>query len=102
MSPSSGIEPPKLAIQVGLRELTTLLIKHADFHEGLYDFSAVMSVTIGTFALAIDQPPMPGTLSALSAVGLMKVDTATPNSIDAAKVNPIAAVPDAKRARARR
>lgn len=87
-SPStSTTELPDLAVQLTVPQLTEILIREHGLHQGHYEFSAVFTVTIGTFTLP-DLGATPGTLSGLAGVGLRRVDSPTPLSADASKVNP--------------
>lgn len=86
-SPSTSTELPELAVQVKVPQLTEILIREHGLHQGHYEFSAVFTVTVGTFSLP-DVGSTPGTLSGLVGVGLRRVDPPTPFSLDASKVNP--------------
>lgn len=70
-----------------MQELTRLLIKHYDLHEGKFDLS--MELQIGVGAVGPDPTsPLPGAFFGVSKVGLSKVDKDGPATVDAAIINP--------------
>lgn len=70
-----------------LRELTELLIRDAQVHEGLYDLSIELQITISTFAHPSSEP-LPGALIGVKSVGLMPTSKASSTAVDAGAVNP--------------
>lgn len=88
-----------MTAEFSLRELTEVLVRAADLHEGRFELSAVFTMTIGSFGLN-NSGPQPGTLSVLTGIGLMPATAKTATSVDASKVNP--APPVATRARVRK
>lgn len=70
-----------------LKELTALLIKNFGYREGLYDLAVQLQVGIGSFGPAKDNR-LPGAVVGLAGVGLKKVTKKSPNTLDAAEVNP--------------
>lgn len=73
-----------------LKELGTVLVRHYGLHEGLYDVSFEIIMGGGRFS---DEKgtPMPGAFVGIRQVGLVRVDKASENTVDASAVNPAAA-----------
>ena len=70
------------------RDLVEILIKHLDLHEGLYDLTFEFQIAVG----AIGPSPelvLPGAMIGVKGVGLIKTDKSGPQTVDAAKVNPV-------------
>lgn len=80
-----------------LRNLTELLIKHHDIHQGLYELRVEFQIGVGAVGPAPDKI-LPGALFGVSRVGISPVQENGPSTVDAADVNPIPK-PRAKAAR---
>ena len=84
------VEPP-----VTMQELTSILVKHYNLHEGCYDLLVEYQIGMGAFGpnpAAIT----PSAVIGVSKVGLLQSQAPGPTSVDAALVNPRAA-PTAKK-----
>jgi hypothetical protein len=71
------------------RELATILIKHANIHEGLWG----IAIEFGLFAANINTPTdlktlTPAAMALVQRVGLQPFETANNLTVDAALVNP--------------
>lgn len=81
-------EQPNALPPLALRELGALLVRHYGMHEGHYDVS--FEIMMGSGRFKDDQgSPMPGAFIGIRQVGLIRVQKATENTIDAALVNPL-------------
>ena len=83
-----------------LRDVTALLVKHYDLHEGLYDIAFELQMGVGRFALDTEMS-LPGAIFGIRGIGLVRTAEAGPSTVDAAAVNP-AAAPAAKKSRSPR
>lgn len=72
---------------LSLDELTAVLVRHFDIHEGFYDLAVQFRVGTGAFGPDQDQL-LPGAAITVARVGLNEVPKLGPKSIDAAKINP--------------
>ena len=70
-----------------VKELTEILIKHQDIHEGIYALNLEFQFGLGMFGPSPEQT-LPGAIVSLAKVGLSKVDAHTFNTVDAAEANP--------------
>lgn len=82
MQANSPTEP------LSMRELAEVLIRHHGLHEGIYDTAIEFQFALGQVG-PDPQKPMPGAMLGVSRIGLVKVNNAGPQSVDAAKVNPL-------------
>lgn len=79
--------PVPVKSPVSTRELTTLLIKHYDLHEGRYDL--LVEYQIGVGPVGPDPASLvPGVMFGFGRVGLLEAKGDGPTSVDAAVVNP--------------
>lgn len=88
-----------LVNQKSLLELAAMLVRDANIHEGLFDISIELQLSIGTFGNPAGEV-LPGAIVGVRSVGLLPTVTANPTTVDAGKVNPRPAV--AKKIAARR
>lgn len=72
---------------LSLRELAEALVKHFDFHEGLYNLSIELRFAAGQVGPTADSV-LPGAMVGISQVGLVEATEAGPNTVDASKINP--------------
>lgn len=84
--PSTNSQPEPVA----LKELAALLVKHYGLHDGLWDVSLEMQVSIGQLGLSAEKR-LPGAMFAISRIGLAKALEVGANTVNAADVNPPAA-----------
>jgi hypothetical protein len=90
-SPAKSVLPPKLKPVVGkpllIHEITELLIKHYDIHEGLYSLRIEFNIGVGNVGPSDKRDP--GVIVGLHSFALTPAEksegTAT---VDAAAVNP--------------
>lgn len=71
-----------------MRELAEVLIRHHGLHEGIYDTAIEFQFALGQVG-PDPQKPMPGAMLGVSRIGLVKVNNAGPQSVDAAKGKPV-------------
>lgn len=81
--------PPKPSMEMSheLREITELLVKHHNLHEGLYDLALEFQIAVG----AVGPDPasiIPGAMFGVRRIGIMKTEKAGASTVDAAQVNP--------------
>ena len=74
-------------------ELTEIILRHLNVHEGRWLISLNIQTGIGHFALGPDQPPYPGAAFTIAQVGINRVLEGAPlppNAlvVEAEKVNP--------------
>lgn len=85
------MQPTDSALNVDIQDLTKILIRHFDLHEGRYQLT--LGFRIGVGAVGGDQggeKPVPGAMIGIEGLGLLKVadDVKAPNIVDASEVNP--------------
>lgn len=78
----------QLPLSYSLREITELLIKHQDLHEGLYELSFQFQIAVGGVK-ASPENVLPGAMFGVSAIGLSKTEEENKNTVNAAQVNPL-------------
>ena len=83
---NKGIIPAPQAI-LPLEDVTSIIIKHRDLHEGLYNLAFQFQIAVGAVGPSPDTV-VPGAMIGVSGVGLEKVPSAGPHTVDAATVNP--------------
>ena len=84
---STEIELNKPFGIVPLSDVTKLLIKQNNIHEGLFDLAFEITVTVGTLG-ASKGDAFPGVLSQIKAVGLIRTEDRKEITVDAAECNP--------------
>jgi len=80
-------DPNRIA-DFSLLELTEILVKHQNLHEGLYNLSFAFQIAVG----AVGPSPeliCPGAMIGVSRIGLAKTETANIHTVDAAEFNPL-------------
>jgi hypothetical protein len=78
------------------RELTTVLIKHLDIHEGLW--SVFFKFGIHGFNLGLNNSsPVPTAIVPIMEIGISRDAEPTPLTVDAADVNPTPRTKSSKR-----
>ena len=70
------------------RDLAEILVNHYDFHEGLYDLAFEFQIAVGAIGPS-PESVLPGAMIGIKSIGLMKADKNGPQTVDAAKVNPV-------------
>ena len=71
-----------------LIELTEILIKHQNLHEGLYNLSLSFKIAVG----GVGPSPgaiHPGAMIGVTHIGLAKIEKPDNQTVDASKVNPL-------------
>lgn len=81
------IASPPPAI-LSLKDVTKIVIKHIDLHEGLYNLVFQFQIAVGAVGPS-PETVVPGAMFGVSGVGLEKVPNAGPHTVDAAIVNPV-------------
>lgn len=84
--PASSENVPGLP-NLGLKDLAELLVKHFDLHEGLFEVSFEFGLAVGGFKTP-EGSMAPGFMGLINRVGLSAAQEASPNTVDAAVVNP--------------
>jgi hypothetical protein len=79
---------PQQPILLSLRDMTEILIKHNNFHEGLYELTFEFKISVGAFGPE-PKSVYPGAIMGISRVGISKTSIEKINTVDAAKVNPL-------------
>ena len=80
-------QPVPMEPSLSIRQLTELLVRHLDLHDGLYDLMTHFSIGTDPVGPSLNELS-PGLMVGLTGVGLIKVTTAGPNSVDASQINP--------------
>jgi hypothetical protein len=73
---------------LSLKEIAELLVKHFDYHEGLYEIALGIQLSTGRVAPTPSGQPLPGVALGISAIGLARAAVAGTDTVDAAQVNP--------------
>ncbi|MEI8325328.1 MAG: hypothetical protein WCH44_08175 [Betaproteobacteria bacterium] len=90
MEPQSnnpGALPP-IAPPLNLKELAEILIRHYDFHDGIFEVGFQFNIAVGSVGPA-PNAAAPGAVFAIAGVGLSRANQDSPLGVDAAVVNPI-------------
>lgn len=69
-------------------DLTTMLIKHYDFHEGIFDLLLEFQIGIGAVPIHAKNIHAPGAMVAVTGFGLAPASVKGPTTVDANEVNP--------------
>ena len=69
-------------------DLTTMLIKHYDFHEGLFDLLLEFQIGVGAVPIHAKNINAPGAMVAVTGFGLAPASIKGPTTVDASEVNP--------------
>ncbi|HMM47474.1 MAG TPA: hypothetical protein PKC12_05785 [Thiobacillaceae bacterium] len=80
-APQPVVEPLRL------KELATVLVRHYGIKEGSYEPLVEFTIGVGSMG-PTPEMAAPSAIVSISRIGLVKVDHATPHSVDAAEVNP--------------
>ena len=84
-----AIDPTtQLPTTLPLRQVTEILIKHYDLHEGLYELSFEFQIAVGGVRPS-PETVLPGAMIGISGIGISKSDKENINTVDAEKVNPL-------------
>jgi|APFre7841882654_1041346.scaffolds.fasta_scaffold15593_3 hypothetical protein len=82
------LPPMTVGQPISLREITELLIKHYDLHEGNYDLLLEFQMGVGMASQNLEQPPSPTAMIGISRLGLIQAPVNSPSTADASIVNP--------------
>lgn len=88
MQPSNKQVGHQPIISLEHRDLAEILVKHHNLHEGLYDLAFEFQIAVGAIGPS-PESVLPGAMIGIKGVGLMKADKEGPQTVDAAKVNPM-------------
>ena len=80
---------------LSLGEITALLVKHFEIHEGLWGIAFGINIGVGQFG-PNPQEALPGAMIGISNVSLIPSEKEGPNIVDAAQINPIRKAPAKK------
>lgn len=89
-------QPTKNPYSMPLKELAAVLVKHYGLHEGYYETEMSFQLAVGPSPVP-GQEGMPALITAVSSVGIKKLDEKTDGSVDASEINPKQGESDAKR-----
>lgn len=78
-----------------LKDVITLLIKHFDIHEGMYDLGLEFQIGVGNFG-PNKEKAYPGAAIGLAGIKLVESAAMGPHTVDAAKCNPAATASEKK------
>ncbi len=84
-----SIKPSQIVPEAtfSLRELTEILIKHNEIHEGFYNLSFQFQMAVGAVGPS-EESSYPGAMIGISKIGIVKMDKKNVHTVDAAEVNP--------------
>lgn len=88
MPQSNKLLSQQPTVSLSLLEIAELLVKHKDFHEGLYNLAFEFQIGVGSFGPDPDSA-MPGAMFGIKSIGITKTEIAGPGTVDAAKINPV-------------
>lgn len=71
-----------------LKEITEILIKEKNLHEGFFDLAIEFKIAVGGVGPTPDAT-MPGAMIGVSKIGLVRTQQLGPHTVDAAIFNPI-------------
>ena len=80
-------QPQEINFQLELKEITTLIVKHHDLHEGLYDLALEFQIAVG----AVGPDPssvVPGAAVGVRRIGIIRSEKPGLSTVDAAEINP--------------
>lgn len=78
---------PDQSVDFSLTELTELLIKQQNLHDGLYNLTVQFQIAVG--AVGLEPATLyPGAMIGVTRIGLTKTEKPSAHTVDAAKVNP--------------
>ncbi len=83
-------EPKRIALTH--KEVTEALIKHQNLHEGLWQIYVRFAISAANMPTADESQELklcPTAIVPITEIGLVLVDSETPLSVDASKVNPL-------------
>lgn len=72
---------------LSLKDVTEIVIKHRELHEGLYNLVFQFQIAVGAVG-PMPETVVPGAMFGVSGVGLEKVLNVGPHTVDAAIANP--------------
>lgn len=87
-APVSNPEAPAQPKEISLRDLAEILVKHFDFHEGLYDVGVKFNIAVGQVGTT-PTSVAPGAVISIGGIGISRVPQSGPGTVDAAEVNPL-------------
>lgn len=90
MSQQNTKAPSNLVHSHKLREITELLIKHHNLHEGLYDLVLEFGINVGSVGFSPEER-YPGAALGVRQIGLVKSEQMGNLTVDASEINPKAA-----------
>jgi hypothetical protein len=70
-----------------LKQMTEVLIKHYELHEGLYEILVEFQIGMLSIGQASSEP-IPAAAVGVSRMGLLRKTVEGPSTVDASKVNP--------------
>jgi hypothetical protein len=89
---SQNLTEQPTAATVDLKTLASLLVKHFGYHEGHYEVAIQLGIAVGPVMLVPPGAPQPtqfpGAIFGVTGIGLQRGTSQSPNSVDAAEVNP--------------
>lgn len=87
VTPALGRQPEPIGKTLSTRELTELLIKHNDLHDGCYELLVEFMIGAGTLG-PTPEMAAPAAIVTVSKFGLVSAQPSSVVAVDAASVNP--------------
>lgn len=82
-------QPGAVKDPLSLRDLTEVLIKHYELHDGKFDLLMEFQIGVGHVAQTPEHQPSPTAMVSISRLGLRQAVIESPNTVDASIVNPL-------------
>lgn len=86
--PTEISAPPEVVANFTLLKVAELLIREQGLHEGRYEAGFQFALTVGKFGLQPGAAPIPGVVTCISDLALLRSPIDSPMGVDAAEVNP--------------
>lgn len=82
---NQGTESKSLSLE--LKQITEILVKHFDLHDGKFDISIEFNIGVGAVG-PDEQKRLPGAIIAVSRIGLTQTTEDGPATVNASRINP--------------
>lgn len=92
LTQSNNPNVPTNARMLSLNDLTKILIKHYDIHEGFYEVGIQFNIAVGSVGPK-PSDVAPGAVLTVGGVALSRTNQDSPLCIDASTVNPLLPTP---------
>ena len=85
--PGTEQEMSHQPLSLDLKDITEILVKHFELHDGKYDISIEFNIGVGAVG-PDEQSRLPGAMIAVSRIGVMQANQDGPATVNAAEINP--------------